>query len=79
MHEGTGLAYLTATFFLPLKYKYSTRWWAEEDSTEKRLIMDKFRGWAPLFKAVDTENLLVRLVGVREEIFSCGGGGRVRF
>ncbi|KAK3388657.1 hypothetical protein B0T20DRAFT_364616 [Sordaria brevicollis] len=35
----------------------------EENSTRKRRLMDKLREWAPLFKAVDTNQLVVMLEG----------------
>ncbi|KAJ4344282.1 hypothetical protein N0V85_009806, partial [Neurospora sp. IMI 360204] len=64
--------------FLTVKLRTSLadipRWQQEEDSMEKQLIMDKLREWAPLFRAVHTDELLLSLVGIRHEVFSAAQG-----
>ncbi|KAK3485399.1 uncharacterized protein B0T23DRAFT_408487 [Neurospora hispaniola] len=42
--------------------------------TEKQLIMDKLREWGPLFRAVHTDEFLLRLVGIRHEVCSAAQG-----
>lgn len=42
--------------------------------TEKQLVMDKLKEWGPLFRAVHTDEFLLRLVGVRHEVYSAAQG-----
>ncbi|KAK3947928.1 hypothetical protein QBC32DRAFT_382633 [Pseudoneurospora amorphoporcata] len=52
------------------------RWMREESFMEKKLIMKKLREWAPLFRAVDTDELVVSLVGIRDEVSAAAQGVR---
>ncbi|KAL0468469.1 hypothetical protein QR685DRAFT_573741 [Neurospora intermedia] len=42
--------------------------------TEKQLVMDKLKEWGPLFLAVHTDEFLLRVVGVRHEVYSAAQG-----
>ncbi|KAK1774272.1 hypothetical protein QBC45DRAFT_454876 [Copromyces sp. CBS 386.78] len=46
----------------------------EENHREKRQIMDKLRDWGPLFRAVNTDDLLLSVVGIRDEAYYAAEG-----